>query len=285
MTALLVTIAFLVGGVGAWAAWRYHLIAQLVERLTREVRAYRRRTGTHTRYPVVLAHGFMGFDAIDLGDARHEYFRGVAGHLRRLGSQVHTGSVPAIGSIAERAEHLARAVRSIEAPRVNIIAHSMGGLDARYAITRLGLGKKVASLTTIGTPHHGTPLADASNRLVGGLLTRLGVEMTAVGDLTTEKMRLFNDEVANVPGVAYGCVLASVRGGVRGLNTLLVPTYLFLNDRSGPNDGVVPTQSQRWGEVLLEVDADHWAQIGWSKSFDALDLYRSLLLELRSRGF
>ena len=46
------------------------------------------------------------------------------------------------------------------APKVHIIAHSMGGLDARHMIVDLGMADKVASLTTIGTPHRGTILAD-----------------------------------------------------------------------------------------------------------------------------
>jgi hypothetical protein len=49
---------------------------------------------------------------------------------------------------------------------------------------------------------------------------------------------------------------------------------------------VVPANSQAWGEVLREVEADHWAQIGWwSRGFDAASLYEDLLRELRGRGF
>ena len=39
--------------------------------------------------------------------------------------------------------------------KVNIIAHSKGGLDSRYAISILGMDKYTASLTTISTPHRG----------------------------------------------------------------------------------------------------------------------------------
>src|SRR5207245_6473457 len=43
---------------------------------------------------------------------------------------------------------------------VNLIAHSMGGLDARYMITHLGMAEHVRSLTTVSTPHRGTYLVD-----------------------------------------------------------------------------------------------------------------------------
>src|SRR5207249_8887306 len=71
---------------------------------------------------------------------------------------------------------------------VNIVAHSMGGLDARYAISQLGLGGRVASLITIGTPHLGTPLADAGHALFGRItrLLRRIVDLTAFGDRSEE---------------------------------------------------------------------------------------------------
>jgi hypothetical protein len=68
------------------------------------------------------------------------------------------------------------------------------------------------------------------------------------------------------------------------LYPLLLPTYLYLSDRAGENDGLVPTASQPWGELLGRVDADHWAQIGWSATFDAQAFYADLLRELTARG-
>ena len=43
--------------------------------------------------------------------------------------------------------------------KVNIIAHSKGGLDSKYMIQNLGMEDGVASLTTLCTPHKGSPLA------------------------------------------------------------------------------------------------------------------------------
>ena len=113
-----------------------------------------------TRHPILLAHGYFGFDRIGVGQLRQEYFRGVRARLEALGYSVIVTRVAPVGSIGLRAAQLARQIASLRVPRVNIIAHSMGGLDARLAIARFGLAERVASLTTIGTPHHGTPLAE-----------------------------------------------------------------------------------------------------------------------------
>jgi triacylglycerol lipase len=249
-------------------------------------RRRRARKPAQPRFPVVLAHGFLGFDEIEVGSRKHLYFRGIGAHLEKMGAQVYSPRVPPASSISARAERLADLIRALPEPRVNIIAHSMGGLDARYAIARLGLASRVASLITIGTPHLGTPLADASNALFGKLtrLLRRLIDLSAFGDLTTPGMARFNGAVGNAPQVAYASVVA--RSGRLRTNPLLWPSHMYLAERAGPNDGVVPAESQAWGEVVREIEADHWAQIGWwSRGFDAASLYEDLLRELRGRGF
>ncbi len=240
------------------------------------------------RYPVVLAHGLLGFDEIRIGAGRHEYFRGVPLRLERDGCVVHRCRVRGTASIADRAAELAAFVREIPARRVNLVAHSMGGLDARYALAKLGLARSVASLTTIGTPHLGTPLADAGAGLgrragVWSALERLGVNLDAFHDLTSQRMAEFNREVRDARGVMYASVIGAPprRAAVM---PILVPSYVWLTGATGPNDGMVPAGSQRWGDVVWEIDADHFAQIGWSRRFDAAEFYAELLRELRGRG-
>ena len=60
----------------------------------------------------------------------------------------------------ELAERIRQIVEETGCEKVNIIAHSKGGLDSRYAISECGMGKYVASLTTINTPHRGCEFAD-----------------------------------------------------------------------------------------------------------------------------
>lgn len=247
-----------------------------------------RRRPARPRHPVVLAHGLFGFDEIRLGAARHAYFRGVPARLERSGVSVNLARVAKMGSIEIRARDLAECVREIQAPRVNVVAHSMGGLDARYALARLGISGKVASLVTVGTPHRGTPLADLGSGLpvrlgVTRALAAVGVRLETLGALTVRRMEAFNREVPDAPGVAYGSVVGAV-ARKRHTNPLLVPGYLYLKERWGENDGMVPASSQEWGEVLFRIEADHWAQIGWSRHFDAAEFYAMLLRELRGRG-
>ncbi len=248
--------------------------------------AYLRRATP--RYPVVLAHGLMGFDEIRVGRARHDYFRGVSERLERDGCIVHRCRVARTASIADRAAELIAFVRAIPAPRVNLVAHSMGGLDARYALARLGLASRVASLTTIGSPHRGSPLADLGSGLarraaIGSALARIGMNVDALHDLTTDRMSEFNRAVRDVRGVWYASVVGAPRAR-RGVSPVLVPSWLWLGGDRLPNDGMVLADSQRWGEVVFEIEADHFAQIGWSRRFDAADFYAELLRELKGRG-
>jgi triacylglycerol lipase len=267
-------LALLAGGVALIIAWlrrRFHL-----RRLRRQPRL---------RYPIVLAHGAFGFDQIKLAGRRHVYFRGVPERLRAMGIEVHRPRVPAVASVVARAEKLAAAVRALPARKVNLIAHSMGGLDARYAICQLGLADRVASLTTIGTPHLGTPLADLGTSVLRRfrLLFRGLVDVEAFLDLTSQRMFTFNGEIGNAPQVAYASIVG--HGERAAMNPLLWASHLYLSECAGANDGIVPASSQRWGDVVREIEADHWAQVGWSASFDAPTLYEELALELRGRGF
>src|SRR4051794_11106198 len=110
--------------------------------------------------PVVLVHGLFGFDRIGVPGARFDYFRGIAKHLGGLGCVAHAVRLPPAGSVPGRAKERCAAIAALPHARVDVIAHSLGGLDARYALSKLGLDKRVRSLVTIGTPHRGSPIAD-----------------------------------------------------------------------------------------------------------------------------
>ena len=61
---------------------------------------------------------------------------------------------------------------------LHIIGHSMGGLVARLYIQEYGGDKRVLSLCTLGTPHHGTPVGLIGVILMaGGLLSRAPYQM------------------------------------------------------------------------------------------------------------
>ena len=261
----------------SWLAWRLW-------------RRRQRRTTPrpHPRHPVALLHGAFGFDEIVVRQHRHAYFRGVAERLQAGGIVVHRPVVAPVAGIERRAQQLAEQLRALPEGRVNLIAHSMGGLDARYAIAHLGVADRVASLVTLGTPHRGTPLADLGHgvaRRVG--LGRILTDMdTMLADLTTARMQAFNDAVPDVPGVFYASVVGRVPPSRRPEHPLLVPVHALLERQAGHNDGLVPVSSQEWGEVLLIVDADHWAQVGWSPmGVDTPAIYEAIARALRDRGY
>jgi triacylglycerol lipase len=243
-------------------------------------------TALEVRRPVVLVHGIFGFDHIGVLGRRQHYFRGVVDHLARAGVPVYTVRLGALDSVPARALALAEFVRGLPHPRVTVIAHSMGGLDARYAISRLGLHDRVAELITIGTPHQGSPVADlAACRpalLVRKVAGRLGVRSEAVDWLTTQSLVRFNREVPDAPGVSYCCVVARASTAHLWRNPLLLACHLLVRRSAGENDGMVPETSQRWGRVLDVVAAHHWAQIGWSLRFRATSMYETILRRLHA---
>src|SRR5437763_959212 len=114
------------------------------------------------RNPIVLAHGLMGFDAVRVGGFRvRGYYPGIEESFRAAGNRVFGARVHPTAGIAQRAAELRELIdhASPQEP-VHLLAHSMGGLDARYMISRLDMADRVLSLTTIGTPHRGSPIAD-----------------------------------------------------------------------------------------------------------------------------
>ena len=222
---------------------------------------------------VVLVHGFAGFAEIRAFGVRREYFRGVRDRLEQNGIACTTARLPAVAPIADRAAALQALLASLAEFDVHVIAHSMGGLDARRALCALG-GGPVRSLVTIATPHRGTPLAELGHALPARLSRR------AIRDLSRASIDARGGELADVPGVRYGSVIASPARGALGVHPLLRASYLLLRAVAGENDGVVPVSSQAWGDVLATIDADHWGAIGWSGSFDAPGFYERLLGEL-----
>ena len=267
-----------------WAVWR------LRWGCTPFARWLRGKLGiTSPRLPIVLVHGLCGFDELRLAGRDITYFRGVRDRLRELSADVHVVQLPPVASVEERAKVLARHLEQLGDRRVNIIAHSLGGLDARFAIARLGLGNRIASVITIGTPHHGTSVADAGWSVVSampipGKNGMIRESLSAILDLTTKRAMAFNRDIPNDRRVFYGCVVSRVNLGAQDLHPLLRATHGFVRRREGDNDGLVAASSQRWGELLVECDIDHWGQIGWSKAYDPWPVYRRLFHELGVRG-
>ncbi|KAI9223716.1 Alpha/Beta hydrolase protein [Blastocladiella britannica] len=123
------------------------------------------RIATHYQppmHPIVLCHGLFGFDETQFLRLRIEYWRGIVDALRGIGCDVYVARVPSADNIHARALALYRFLQKSQIQHANLVCHSMGGLDARYLLSQVGLpaGTKIHSLTTVSTPHRGSPMMD-----------------------------------------------------------------------------------------------------------------------------
>jgi len=241
-----------------------------------------------SQHAIVLAHGVLGFDHLQVMGVRQHYFRGVAKYLEQRGGAVFTAKVAGLGTVPERAQALTSFIEELDEKRVVVVGHSMGGLDARYGLSKLGLTKQVKALITIATPHRGSYLAQATellpSRALLSLLGKVGVATDALQWLGEGPSEEFNNTILDVSGVFYGCIVGETsRSGVLG-NPLLMAGYEILLRARGANDGMVPASSQKWGKEIAVVPANHFAQIGWSTGFDACAMYLDLLRTLNGMG-
>ncbi len=230
---------------------------------------------------IILAHGLFGFGDLLPGVLSFlpsiHYFNGVADHLRSPSHVVLEPQVNPIGSIKERGNQLAEKIlaQTKSEDRIHILAHSMGGLDARHALTnRDDIFKRVATLVTIGTPHLGSPVADALVSRTGPLfdqipdaLRRILEDKTgAIQELTTEFCAEFNTSTTDRPEVRY---IEIAGNASQGDELLLFSLAAAIGNITGElNDGVVTRKSalREGHEHLADWPVDHAGEIGWTKA-------------------
>ncbi len=261
------------------------------------------------KYPILLVHGVF------FRDYRYvNYWGRIPGALTRNGARIYYGEHQSAASVPDSAAELTARIRQIVEQtgcgKVNLIAHSKGGLDCRYAVSRLGAAPYVASLTCVNTPHRGCEFADfllsripqeqkdLVARAYNAALRKLGDPnpdfLAAVEDLTAEACRRRNDETPDVPGVFYqsvGSKLNRPSGGRFPLNF----TYQLVRLFDGPNDGLVGEKSFPWGERYQFLTAEgrrgisHGDMIDLNrenfKGFDVREFYVELVSDLKRRGF
>jgi triacylglycerol lipase len=219
------------------------------------------------RTPVVLVHGLLGFGRVQLaGCTIATYFPGIAEALEEAGNRVLVPFLSPTSGTAQRARELKEFIlqHSPHEP-VHLLAHSMGGLDARYMISRLGMARHVLTLTTLGTPHRGTSFADWGvtrlERLARPLLEFIGMPTQAFYDLTTSRCAAFNADVPDAPDVRYFSIAGRHDGSYYRPEWLL--PYYIVTGAEGANDGIVAVESARYGEDLELWEGDHLSLVNW----------------------
>ncbi len=258
------------------------------------------------QHPVVLMHGFGYFASMRRGGHLHHE----AMNLRAHGVTAYAPNVAAYDTVRARSKlwrsRLDFVLEETGAERLNLIAHSMGGLDARYLISVLGMHDVIASLVTVSTPHRGTGVAeivlkqpqqlrewtaDFLNRMGKAALTDATADVLGtVSELTPEFVCTeFNPQTENHPSVRYYSYAG--RAG-KGTDIPITPILRIQNsmlyEREGENDGFVSLESAKWGEFLGTIDADHYRQIGLnfagSGSLDSNTFYCEIVRRLAADG-
>jgi len=232
-----------------------------------------------TKYPIVLVHGMFGFDSL----VGIDYWHGIPADLQSEGAKIFVAQVAALDSTEARGEALLSQVETIAAVygKVNLIGHSHGGPTSRYvAHVRPDL---VASVTSVGSPHKGSPVADlivgsplegtavALGNALGGLIDLLsggGYEQdlaASLQSLTTAGSIAFNNySPEGIPTSSCGEGSYSVNGiryyswgGTGVLTNALDLSDVLLGTTSlafgfEQNDGLVGQCSSHMGMVIRD---------------------------------
>ena len=261
-----------------------------------------------TKYPLLLVHGVF------FRDSKHfNYWGRIPKELEINGATICYGNHQSAASVEDSAAELAQRIRDIVrelgCEKINIIAHSKGGLDCRYAMAKLGIAPYVASLTTINTPHRGCLFADylltkipqeiqdSIAEKYNTVLKKIGDPnpdfLAAVNDLTASRCVQLDGELGTQAGVfcqSVGSVVKKAAGGKFPLNF----SYHIVKHFDGDNDGLVSDSSFQWGEdyqLLTPIDKrgiSHGDMIDLNREnfegFDVREFYVNLVNKLKDKG-
>lgn len=261
----------------------------------------------NTKYPLVMLHG-VGFR-----DLKYiNYWGRIPRELIRNGACLYYGNQEAWGTIEANAEDVKNKILDIVnktgVKKVNIIAHSKGGLDARYMISKLGMDDYVASLTTMSTPHKGSFVMDFVKKLPPKLVSFIGRRInnsfklmgdknpdfeTASKQFYTESAIEFNKEVINSDKVYYQSY-TTIMSRPWSDYILFFPYFIGLFSRK-KSDGLVSVDAAKWGEFkgVLKTRRPRGISHGDIidlrrhdyKGFDVREFYVKMVAELKQMGF
>ena len=256
-----------------------------------------------TKYPVILVHGMMVRDF-----SFYRAFRGITDFLKNQGVDVYTSNQDGLGIIETNAlqlkEEILEILEKTNSEKINVIAHSKGGLDARYMISHLDMDQRVASLTTLSTPHHGSGLSTRLLKMPAFLAKTAAffsnLFYRILGDrhpdvlqlgrqLTPDAMKEFNASVVNAPDVYYQSYSSSTSHKKAFLR--FIPYQISRYCEQDETDGMVSVGSSQWGNYRGNMAGaiDHYQMVGVYGSKRKLVgvglFYLQILRELEDMGF
>ncbi|SDA27789.1 triacylglycerol lipase [Ruminococcus sp. YE71] len=263
-----------------------------------------------TKYPIIMVHGIFFRDW-----QMFNYWGRIPKALAKNGARVSYASQQSANAIEvsarEIAAHIENTIKLTGAEKVNIIAHSKGGLDTRYAISKLGMDKYVATLTTINTPHRGCAwvdkvlakapkgLADFLDNKYNKLFTKLGDTspsfLTGVGELTEAACTEFNKNVPDMPGVRYKSVMSRMVSPLSAGFPLNIGYFCSKPYSQRGNDGLVTMESALYwedSEVIPDTKKrgiSHGDMIDLMREnidgFDVREYYVQLVKDMKEQGY
>lgn len=231
------------------------------------------------KYPVLFCHGFGALASILKPSLLHDPCM----LARRHGVVAFAPNVVPYARIETRAESWMGIIKKLSEQygyeKFNIVAHSMGGLDMRHALSHLGAASYVESMTTVATPHHGAYLSELilktpepikeklselfdwfGNRVYpdGGSDARGSAEQLTRAYMENE----FNPNNPNVEGLEYYSYSCAVgKGTEHPLNPIYLVQNTLIYDEEGQNDTFVSIDSAKWGKHLGIGYISHLEQI------------------------
>ncbi len=216
-----------------------------------------------TRYPIVLVHGLGMKDTFFM-----KSWGWIDRILRVQGYTVYKSNVDGFGTVESNAKQLKEEIGKIleetGAEKVNIIAHSKGGLDAKYMIQQMDMAKQVASLTTLCTPHKGSPIASFVMRFPRAAVKYaafwVNLAYKILGDKTPDsftaceelkRTESLEEETVNVAdGVLCQSFSAAIRPGEDAADFVMTIPMMFSRfiEKGRITDGLVPRDSAIFGK-------------------------------------
>lgn len=247
------------------------------------------------KYPVVLIHGLGARNTY----GPFEYFYGLPKLLRESKNSVYIANLTAWHTIEHRAQQLKQQIEK-HAPntKVNLVGHSMGGLDARYLASQLNFEDRIASITTIGTPNSGSSIGDIATGLLPRSAFSFADQILKLIDSSSGAFKQVtrsyctNEFAALAPKsnqVAYFSATTAIRNPLltNALPIFWLP-YRLLNQLEGDNDGFVSVDSSKWGDHICTHHGDHYAQIGqflgYARGLDYIKFYNEIFRHLKRNG-
>jgi triacylglycerol lipase len=249
-------------------------------------------------HPVLLCHGYGAIVSLVKPSPLYD----VAMLMRRHNVLAFAPNIVPYAKIETRAARwvdvMQKVIDQTGTDKLNIVAHSMGGLDMRYALSQLDAAPYTASMTTVCAPNRGTSLAELGINAPTAIRDRLvdlmdwmgnhvypGDESDALGSVeqltrhyVTQK---FNPAVPDAPDIPYYSFSCKV-GKATDHPVQVINRYQnnHIYEQEGANDGMVSVESAQWGQHMGTGRLSHMEQLNLRVKEERKPLFEAFWLDV-----